>query len=189
MIEQTLQFIRTQLSNDPTLNLNANDIIADNLHTLHNDPNKEGLFLSLVNIEEEATMKNKPNYVRVNNQLRRMEPPIVLNLFVLFAFKLENYTTSITKLSELISFFQTNKWFTFNNITDTQLFNPPIDRLIFEMHNVNFEQLNHIWSVLGGNHYPSVLYKIRVVKVQRNVSTEAPEVSSISLDSQLNLKS
>jgi hypothetical protein len=187
MIEQTLQFIRTQLSDDPTLDLNANEIIADNLHLLHTDPNSEGLFLSLVNIEEEATMKNKPNYIRINNQLRRMEPPMVLNLYILFAFKLSSYTKSITKLSELISFFQANKWFTFNNISDTQLFNPPIDRLIFEMYNMNFEQLNHIWSVLGGNYYPSVLYKIRVVKVQRNEHSEAPEVNTISLESQLNL--
>jgi len=187
MIEQTLQFIRTQLSNDPTLDLNANEIIADNLHTLHTDPNAEGLFLSLVNLEEEATMKNKPNYVRINNQLRRMEPPMVLNLYVLFAFKLSSYTKSITKLSELISFFQANKWFTPNTVSDTQFFDPPINRLIFEMYNMNFEQLNHIWSVLGGNYYPSVLYKIRVVKVQRNEHTEAPEVNTISLESQLNL--
>lgn len=187
MIEQTLQFIRTELSNDATLDLSVDEIIADNLHALHSDPNKVGLFLSLVNIEEEVTMKNKPNYIRINNQLRRMEPPMVLNLYILFAFKLENYSTSITKLSQLIGFFQANKWFTFNNITDTQEFNPPIDRLIFEMHNVNFEQLNHIWSVLGGNHYPSVLYKIRVVKVQRNEHIEAPEVNTISLESQLNL--
>lgn len=187
MIEQTLQFIRTQLSNDPTLALSTDDIIADNLHTLHSDPNKTGLFLSLVNIEEEATMKNKPHHIRVNNQLRRIEPPIVLNLYILFALKLENYAASITKLSQLIGFFQANKWFTFNNISDTQEFNPPIDRLIFEMYNVNFEQLNHIWSVLGGNHYPSVLYKIRVVKVQRNEQIDAPEINTISLDSQLNL--
>lgn len=187
MIEQTLEFIRTQLSNDATLDLNANEIVADNLHILHNDPNKEGLFLSLVNLEEEATMKNKPNYVRVNNQLRRMEPPMVLNLYVLFAFKLSTYTKSITKLSDLISFFQTHKWFTFNDISDVQNFDPPIDRLIFEMYNMNFEQLNHIWSVLGGNHYPSVLYKIRVVKVQRNEHTEASEINTISLESQLSL--
>lgn len=187
MIEQTLQFIRTELSNDATLGLTADEIIADNLHALHSDPNKEGLFLSLVNIEEEASMKNKPNYIRLNNQLRRIEPPIVLNLYILFAFKLSTYTKSITKLSELIGFFQTNKWFTFNNVTDTQQFNPPIDRIIFEMYNVNFEQLNHIWSVLGGNHYPSVLYKIRVVKVQRNEQADAPEVTTISLDSQLSL--
>ena len=187
MIEQTLQFIRTQLSGDAALDLNADEIILENLHVVHNDPNKAGLFLSLVNIEEEGTMKNKPNYMRINNQLKRIEPPVVLNLYILFAFKLGTYTTSITKLSQLLGFFQTHKWFTFNNITDTQEFNPPIDRLIFEMHNVNFEQLNHIWSVLGGNHYPSVLYKVRVVKVQRNEQADAPEVTTISLDSQLSL--
>lgn len=186
MIEQTIEFIRTQLAGDATLDLDANEIIAENMHVL-SDPNRSGLFLSLVNIEEEPTLKNKPNYVRINNQLRRMEPPVVLNLYLLFAFRLDSYSTSIAKLSQLVSFFQTNKWFTFNNVTDTQNFDPPIDRLVFELYNVNFEQLNHIWSVLGGNHYPSVLYKVRVVKVQRNQQHDAPEVTTISVDSQLSL--
>jgi len=52
---------------------------------------------------------------------------------------------------------------------------------------MNFEQLNHIWSVLGGNHYPSVLYKTRIVKVQRNEHVAAPEVTSISLESGVSL--
>ncbi len=183
MIEQTLQFIHDQLSADPNLNLDSDEIIADNLHTLQSNTQREGLFYSIINIEEESTLKNQPNYERVNNQLRRIEPPVVLNLYVLFAFRLTNYNTSITKLSELVSFFQTKRWFSFTEVTDTQLFNPPIDRLVFELYNTNFEQLNHIWSVLGGNHYPSVLYKIRVVKLQRNEQSDAPEVSSIQLDS------
>jgi len=107
MIEQTLQFVRTQLGADATLNMATDEIIIENMHELHNANSKDGLYLSLVNIEEEATMKNKPNYVRVNNELRKMEPPIVLNLYILFAFKLGTYSSSIAKLSDLISFFQT----------------------------------------------------------------------------------
>jgi len=187
MIAETLEFIRTQLAADPTLDLDSNEIVADNMHVL-TDPNVTGLYLSIVNIEEEATLKNKPHHVRINNQLRRMQPPIVLNLYVLFAFRLQNYTTSITKLSQLVSFFQTNKWFSFNGVTETQQYDPPIDKLVFELYNVNFEQMNHIWSVLGGNHYPSVLYKIRVVKVQRDEHTEAPEITSITVDSQVSLQ-
>jgi hypothetical protein len=183
MIDQTLQFIKSQLIQDPTLNLGTTEIIAENLHKLTTDINSTGLFYSLVNIEEEGTLKNSPNYIKINNQLRRIQPPIVLNLYVLFAFKLSNYNTSILKLSQLISYFQTNRWFTFNNVTDTQHFNPPIDRIIFELYNTNFEQLNHIWSILGGNHHPSVLYKVRVVKVQRNEHVEAPEINTIEVNS------
>lgn len=185
MIEQTLQFIRTRLSNDSKINLDADEIILDNLHTLQSNPNREGLFLSLVNIEEEKTLKNKPTYIRLNSQLKRIEPAVVLNLYVLLAFKMGQYDASITKLSQVIGFFQTNKWFSFNDMSETQLFDPPIDRLIFELYNVNFEQLNHIWSVLGGNHYPSVLYKIRIVKVQRNEHEDAPEITNIKVDNRL----
>ncbi len=184
MIEQTIQFIRDQLAADPDLDLNSSEIIADNLHVL-SDVNRIGLFLSLLNIEEEATMKNKPNYIRRNDQLRKIEPPILLNLYILFAFRMESYSSSITKLSQLVSYFQSNPWFPFSTIEESQSFQPPIDRLIFELYNVNFEQLNHIWSVLGGHHYPSVLYKVRVVKVQRNRQEDGAEISSIILDSKV----
>ncbi len=183
MIEQTLQFIRTQLSNDPTLDLSADEIIAENMHVLQNNNQQEGLYFSLINIEEEPSLKNRPNYDKINGLLRRIEPPIILNLYILFAFKLNNYNTSISKLSQLIGFFQTNKWFNINSLSDTQLFTPPLDKIVFELYNMNFEQMNHIWSVLGGNHYPSVVYKVRVVKVQRDVQHDATEVTSVELKS------
>lgn len=183
MIEQTLQFIRTQLSNDPTLDLDLSEIIADNMHVLAGASPDEGMYLSLINIEEEPSLKNRPNYDKINGMLRRIEPPLILNLYILFAFNMSNYNTSISKLSQLIGFFQTNKWFSINALTDTQLFTPPLDKIVFELYNMNFEQMNHIWSVLGGNHYPSVVYKVRVVKVQRDVQHDAAEVTEIELQS------
>lgn len=187
MIEQTLQFIREQLAADPNLDLDSDEIIADNFHTLATNLQREGLFYSIINIEEEATLKNRPNFFKEGGQLKRIQPPVVLNLYVLFAFRLSDYNASILKLSELIGFFQTNRWFDFGDLTETQQLDPPIDRLVFELYNTNFEQLNHIWSVLGGNHYPSALYKIRVVKLQRNETEDAPEIKSIKLDSGLSI--
>jgi hypothetical protein len=35
-----------------------------------------------------------------------------------------------------------------------------------EMFTLNFEQVNHLWSTLGGKYLPSVLYKLRVVGVE-----------------------
>lgn len=184
MIEQTLQFIRTQLSNDAILDLDPDEIIADNLHVLGNNAQQEGMYFSLINIEEEPSMKNRPSYDRINGQLKRIEPPVILNLYLLFAFKMNNYNSSISKLSKLIGFFQTNKWFPLPSISDTQQFTPPLDKIVFELYNMNFEQMNHVWSVLGGNHYPSVVYKVRVVKVQRNEKVEdGTEVTSIELKS------
>lgn len=42
MIEQTLQFIKTQLTDDPTLDFGVNEIIADNMHVLSSNSAKEG---------------------------------------------------------------------------------------------------------------------------------------------------
>ena len=151
MIEQTLQFLRTQLSNDPILDLDPDEIIADNMHVLQGNSQAEGLYYSLINIEEEPSLKNRPNYDKINGQLRRIEPPIILNLYILFAFKLDNYNSSISKLSQLIGFFQTNKWFKIDDapFTSTQDFSPPLDKIVVELYNLNFEQINHIWECIG----------------------------------------
>jgi len=50
------------------------------------------------------------------------------------------------------------------------------------MVNMNFEELNHLWGVLGGAYFPSVVYKVRLVKVQFDTATAAPEVTTIELD-------
>ena len=43
--------------------------------------------------------------------------------------------------------------------------------------NLNFEQLNHLWGVLGGAYFPSVLYKVRLVKIRSDADMPAPEIS------------
>jgi hypothetical protein len=58
-----------------------------------------------------------------------------------------------------------------------------VEKLILELQQLNFEQLNHIWSISGGSQFPSLLYKVRLVKIQPQDETEGPEIDTIQLDS------
>ncbi|MNN16384.1 hypothetical protein D3C81_1295200 [compost metagenome] len=50
------------------------------------------------------------------------------------------------------------------------------------MVNMNFEELNNLWGVLGDAYFPSVVYKVRMVKVQLDEIEDAPEVTTIVLN-------
>jgi hypothetical protein len=43
-----------------------------------------------------------------------------------------------------------------------------IQKLITDLYTVNFEQLNQIWSILGGKYLPSVLYKVRQITIDED---------------------
>jgi hypothetical protein len=34
------------------------------------------------------------------------------------------------------------------------------------MVSLNAEQINHLWAVLGGKYFPSVLYKVRMLTIE-----------------------
>lgn len=127
------------------------------------------VILSLVNIEEEKTLKNLPHYKISGNNTEYKQPPIKLNLFLLFSANHTNYETALKYLSYIIQFFQGKQTFTFQNsplpsITLTPELNEL--RLILEIHSLSFEQINYLWGSLGGKQMPFVMYKARLLEIQ-----------------------
>jgi hypothetical protein len=47
------------------------------------------------------------------------------------------------------------------------------------------EALNHLWGVLGGAYFPSAVYKVRLVRIQRDVSLAGPEITTIQVETRL----
>ena len=125
-------------------------------------------ILSLVNIEEERLAKSSNSFARVNDKLEYKNPKIFLNLYCLFAVNHTSYDTSLQYLSLIIQFFQYRNFITHKNTPpDNGLaLDQKIDRLIFDMVGMNFEQVNHLWATLGGKYLPSVLYKVRMVTIE-----------------------
>ena len=183
MIDDALEYIRKEIRED--LNLADQEVMIDNLHVLKDETNAEAAYVSLVNLQEEAALKNTEHFVRQNGKVHYKEPPVHLNLYVLLAFEFDSYETSLLRLSQTIELFQNKRHFSGANERPGNPFPAALDKLVFDFHNVDFEQLNHLWGVLGGAYFPSVLYKVRLVQVQRDETLVGPEILTVEVESTL----
>lgn len=147
----------------------------------------QGVTISLINLEEEAALRNLPHTERRLGQTLRVEPPVHLNLYLLFAFDFEHYETTLVRLGQTIELFQERRWFG----PETQMgpgavaFPAGLQRIVLEMQGMNFEALNNLWGILGGSYFPSVVYKLRLVKIQASTTAPEAEVSTIQLEARV----
>jgi len=199
MIFESLSIVRDELqAYIRSLGDTGVNVVLENIALLEssNDTNlKEKLVITLVNIEEESTLKNFKNVVSVNGGQNYQEPPVHLNLYLLFCANFvggtpprNNYTLSLTRLSYVIQFFQTKRIFTLHNSPNASLAeneenlnNPALAnlRLTMELYTLTFEQINHLWGALGGKQIPFAMYKARLVQIQDKARREAPIVEQI----------
>jgi Pvc16 N-terminal domain len=51
---------------------------------------------------------------------------------------------------------------------------------------MSFEQTNHLWSVLGGKYFPSVMYKVRQVTLNEDVTiSESGFIKEVQLNDKM----
>ncbi|MFC5696185.1 DUF4255 domain-containing protein [Pseudomonas sp. GCM10022186] len=179
MIADAVEFIRKEVRSH--LGVADAEVIANSARKLVEEASALGAYISLINVEEESTLRNTPHTERRLGQSRYVEPPVYLNLYLLFAFNFQNYSTSLVHLSRTIELFQHRRWFAQSGPGATP-FPATLEKLVFEMVNMNFEELNNLWGVLGDAYFPSVVYKVRLVKVQLDQAEPAPEITTIELD-------
>lgn len=182
MIKKALEHISEELAF--ALGLDDSEIHLDSLLKLQ-EKKEQGLVISLLNVEQEHTLKNTPNFNRKNSQVFYKEPPVYLNLNILLAFEFGNYGKSLQRLSQTVEYFQGQKWFSPENERSANPFPEGLERMILNLQEMSFEQMNHIWSIGGGAHFPSVMYKVRLLKIQSDDEIEGPEIDTIQLESGL----
>lgn len=137
-----------------------------------NPTNEDNLLISLVNIEQERLTSKSP--INIDNK------PVNIYLYILFAagFTENNYEEALKLLSATIGFFQHKPVFNHQNTPDL---NPLVDKLFFEMVNLNIQELSQLWGIQGGKYYPSVLYRSRVVSIrEENILDGGYKVSGFS---------
>lgn len=139
---------------------------------------QDKVILTLVNIDEEKTLKNSPHYVRDGEALIRRNPTLFLNLYVLISCAAEDYETALSKISYIVGFFQRKHVFTAEN-AEAAFPDEHVEKIIMDMFSLNFEQVNHLWGILGGKYIPSVLFKMRLVPVQEDRGKDGPLVREI----------
>ncbi|MBG6132816.1 hypothetical protein IWQ47_004354 [Aquimarina sp. EL_43] len=120
-----------------------------------------GIVITLVNIEEDRISKNPDGIYRQGDKVIRSNPEILVNLYVLFSANL-TYTTALSRISSVIQCFQSNNFFT---VPKFPSLDEDIMKLHIELYTMNFEQINHLWSTLGGKYLPSVLYKMKLIPI------------------------
>ncbi|MFD1163820.1 MULTISPECIES: DUF4255 domain-containing protein [Hwangdonia] len=129
------------------------------------------IILSLLNLQEEATLKNKPNYAVEGTRISYKNNIVNLNLYVLFSATNDKYDEALKNLSKIIEFFQGKKVFTQGNTVynrdDVSMSKITNFRFVVDLFTPTFEELNFVWGTLGGKQIPSVMYKVSLVEIER----------------------
>lgn len=198
MIHQVLKFIAEQLNVYIKLQKKTESDITDpfvilqNISRLDEDLLKttNKILISLVNISEETSMKNNPDYLSVrNNLVTYKNPPVNVNLYIMVTSFMTNYENALIYLSHALTFFQGKYSFTLKNST-TEVEGLPDDfHIILDMFNLGFEQLNFVWSTFGGKQHPFVCYKVRLLRLERESISEINGViSEVMIDGRSKVK-
>lgn len=170
--------------------------LAEGFHhgSSHHGSSRDKLILSMVNIKEEKTLKNLPNYVRNDTRLSTIyeNPPVFLNFQILITATHANYTNALLVLSRAIRFFQFKNVFTQDNVEPNSIENNspsnPLDcleefKLIFDLYSPTMEEVNHLWGTLGGKQYPFVLYMLRMLDLKfQAVQSESGLITEVVSD-------
>jgi len=176
MIYEAIQIISQQLDNYLSTAGLSNLVTLENIALFEtSSENTEKLtnkvVLTLLNLEEETTLKNLPNYKVIDKTTTEYRnPPVHLNLFLLISGNCNTYTNSLRSISKTIEFFQGKKIFTSENtIYETKEDFDVLEhfKLIIELYTPTFEELNYVWGTLGGRQLPSVIYKIQLIEIDR----------------------
>lgn len=113
-------------------------------------PNK--MVVSLLNVERETAGGISAPVQRTQEGYARMSPPLLLNLNVMLAavYDERRYAESLSVLSDTLKFVQSAPRFEVDGAGYT-----------IEIVSISTQDMNNVWTLLGGQYYPSVVCKIR----------------------------
>lgn len=198
MIHSALEFLTQELNS--FIKLKVGDPITIRVY-LSGVTNEQGiaipdqsLGLSLINIEEERTNKDQQSrFINAVGKVEKRNPEIQLNLYVLITANFQNkianntsddYVEGLKQLSYAIAFFQSKNVFTPENSPALSGFDTNLNKIVVELYSYSFEQLYNFWSVVGAKYLPSVLYKVKTLRIQENAIQESGEpIEQIFLNS------
>ena len=180
MIYEVLQIVTDEVNNYLESLEMDKSVQLDNIAVIEQDQSdanidmEDAVILTLLNMDEEATMKNFPNRTSTESVVGYQNNKINLNLYVLFSANRSSYVKSLKDISKIIEFFQGKRLFTQAN-SDYDRDNIAMSalkdfRFTVELYTPTFEELNYIWGTLGGKQYPSALYKLSMIEVVRDVT-------------------
>lgn len=129
-------------------------------------PNK--MVVSLLNVERETAGGISAPVQRTTEGYTRMSPPLLLNLNVMLAavYDERQYAESLSVLSDTLKFIQSAPRFEIDNVGYT-----------IEIVSISTQDMNNVWTLLGGQYYPSVVCKIRRLTIDAEEITYGGKLS------------
>jgi hypothetical protein len=192
MIDKAISLLKSELQSYINIKDASVNVVVDNiglLETSKGDTLTNSIVVTLVNIEEESTLKNQPALKRPFTDKASYEnPPVYLNLYVLFTcnYSGADYLLALKRLAYVIQFLQSrNSFSTANSVTAAGLVDFTDDDVVslkftMELYTLTFEQINHLWGSLGGRQVPFAMYKLRLVAItERALLRNVPLIEEI----------
>ena len=132
------------------------------------------MVCSLINVEQE-----KINLNAGISSMPKMNPPVNLNLYLLYSayFTADNVDEAFKFLTALIAFFQRKTIFTPQN---TPLLSPNVNKITFEIINLDLGEMSNLWAALGAKYMPSVIYKLRMISINEEaIIADIPAITGL----------
>lgn len=146
------------------------------------------IIMTLVNLEEDRIADSQTYFQKVKDKVQFLNPPVNLNVFVLFSAMGENYLSDLRLLSYIVNFFQSYPVFDEESFPQLNSKVEPgknwqkIGKLIVNLHTLTMEQQNNMWASVGAKYMPSVVYKIRTISfTDAEPDMEAPPITQIKI--------
>lgn len=130
-------------------------------------PNK--MVVSLLNVERETAGGISAPVQRTPEGYARLSPPLLLNLNVMLAavYDERRYAESLSVLSDTLKFIQSAPRFEMDGTGYT-----------IEIVSISTQDMNNVWTLLGGQYYPSVVCKIRRLVLDAEEITSGGSVAA-----------
>lgn len=117
-------------------------------NSMEEKPNK--IVVCLLSVERETTGGIAAPMQRTEEGYAWMQPPLLLNVMLAAVFDERQYAESLSLLTDTLRFIQSVPKFEVDG-----------DSYTIEIVNLTTQDLNNMWTLLGGQYYPSVVCKIR----------------------------
>ncbi|HTR00749.1 MAG TPA: DUF4255 domain-containing protein [Candidatus Acidoferrum sp.] len=168
MINDALVFIRNNLDSHLKNQYGLDETVVVLNHLLEQDgsvpqKNQNKMVVTLINLDAENCKQFYGGESRQGNVVARINPAARFNLMVLFTAVFDDYVESLKFLNSTILYFQANCFLNSQTCPDIPR---GIEKLQFEVENINFLQTQNLWNSMGVKYLPSVIYRVRHVTLQ-----------------------
>jgi hypothetical protein len=152
-MESVLEFIRREVGY--RIEVADDEVRLESATALGDSSDTRGITISLVNVHVSAYQ---------GSGLGRPELLDSIELHLLFSFKSKRYETSLSNLYKTMRLFFIRPTYTAGEAHPENPFPEHIDKLFFTLVPMEFDELDHLWGILGGTYLPSCLYSLRIVR-------------------------